>query len=505
MDIVPEPSMQLDGDENLRERTARGVIVNSGFQIGFAAIGLLQRFAIAAFLTREEYGTWGLVLSTLITLSFLKQVGISDKYIQQDEPDQEFAFQKAFTLELVYTTLFCVVIAVLLPLYALAYGRSEILLPSLVLALALLATGVQAPFWIFYRRMQFVRQRVLEAINPVLSMAVTLGLAIAGAGYWSLVIGMLVGSWTAAIVALIACPYRLALRIDRGTLREYVGFSWPLLLAGGSGMLIVQGTLMIGNYTVGLAGIGAIALASSLAVYGQRVDDVIGRTIYPAVCAVKDRRETLFETFSKSNRLVILWGLPFGAGMALFAPDLVDFVLGTKWEPAVALLQTIGLLVGLNQIGVSWNLFNQAVGDTRPVAVSGIVALVTFALVTAPCMILFGLTGYLVGMSVNTGVQIMLRAYYLRRLFPEFRPIAHLFRGIAPTLPGVGAVLLLRLAYSGDRTFALAVTEFAVYLVITLAATVYFERGLLAEIAGYLRRARSQADSFSESTAGLPA
>ena len=36
---------------------------------------------------------------SLGTLVWLKQVGIGDKYIQQDEGDQERAFQKAFTLE----------------------------------------------------------------------------------------------------------------------------------------------------------------------------------------------------------------------------------------------------------------------------------------------------------------------------------------------------------------------------------------------------------------------
>ena len=34
----------------------------------------------------------------------LKLIGIGDKYIQQDEADQELAFQKAFTLDALTTT-----------------------------------------------------------------------------------------------------------------------------------------------------------------------------------------------------------------------------------------------------------------------------------------------------------------------------------------------------------------------------------------------------------------
>src|SRR3954454_5574047 len=85
---------------SLRSHAARGTLINSGFQLGLTALGTLQRLAVAAWLTRAEYGLWGLLIATLITLVTLKQVGIADKYIQQNEPDQEAAFQKAFTLEL---------------------------------------------------------------------------------------------------------------------------------------------------------------------------------------------------------------------------------------------------------------------------------------------------------------------------------------------------------------------------------------------------------------------
>ena len=41
------------------------------------------------------------------------------------------------------------------------------------------------------------------------------------------------------------------------------------------------------------------------------------------MCAVADRTELLFETFVKSNRLALMWAMPSGLGLALFAPDLV--------------------------------------------------------------------------------------------------------------------------------------------------------------------------------------
>jgi len=478
---------RFEFEGGLREHTARGVLVNGAFQAGFAALNVLQRFAVAAFLTTAEFGIWGLVLSTVLTLSFIKQIGISDKYIQQDEPDQELAFQRAFTLELLYTLCLSALIAVVLPLYALAYDRPEMLVPSLVLTLSLLGSALCAPLWVPYRRMQFVRQRVLEGINPVVSTVVMLALAVAGAGYWALIAGILAGTYSSALAAWITCPYAIRLRFDRGTFREYLGFSWPVLLATGSGLVVVQGTMFVANYAVGLAGVGAIALASSLIVFGQRVDAIVSRTIYPAICAVRDRTELLFETFVKSNRIALIWGLPFGFGMLLFADPLVEFVLGDEWEPAVTLLAGLGLVVGFGQFGFNWTIFFQAIGETRPLAVSGVVALVAFAVATAPLMIAFGLDGYVAGVAVGLVAQLATRVVYLRRLFPGFGPWRHLARALAPCLPAVAAVLALRLAFGRPGDLAGTLAEFALYAGLVVAATAVAERRLLREVRDYVR------------------
>src|SRR3954468_1999075 len=107
----------------LRGRAARGTIVNAGFEIGLSSLALAKGFVVAAFLTRTEYGIWGILVVVLVSLLWLKQVGIGDKYIQQREADQELAFQKAFTLELAFNTAFMVILAASLPLVALVYGQ----------------------------------------------------------------------------------------------------------------------------------------------------------------------------------------------------------------------------------------------------------------------------------------------------------------------------------------------------------------------------------------------
>lgn len=477
------------GGKSLRRHTAQGALINAAFQIALAIVGLLKRFGVAAYLTTTEYGLWGLLITTLITLGWLKQVGISDKFIQQDEADQKLAFQKAFTLELAYTLCFYGLVIAALPVYTVIYDRPEILVPGLIVSVSFLASALQTPIWIAYRQMRFVRQRSLEAIDPVLSAIVTIGLAAAGLGYWSLVIGILVGSFASAIAAVITSPYPLAWRFDRASLREYFGFSWPLFLAGLSGIVIVQGSVLVGNYAVGLAGLGALALANNFAVFAGRVDDIINRTIYPAVCAVRERTDLMYEAFIKSNRLAVMWGLAFGVGLALFAGDLITYVLGERWRIAETLLIGLALILGLRQVGFNWTTFLRAVGWTRPIAASGVVALANFVAVTAPLMIWLGLDGFLIGMAVGLGLDLALRGHYLKRLFPAFDMARHLVRAIAPTLPPAVMVLALRAMDGGAvRDASVVLMEAIAYVGLTGAMCWLFERPLLNEVLGHLRR-----------------
>jgi O-antigen/teichoic acid export membrane protein len=472
---------------SLREATARGTVVNALFTIALNSLALVKGFVVAAFLSASEYGVWGVLVISLGTLVWLKQVGFADKYVQQSDEDQQLAFQRAFTLELLVTGLFTAILLAAVPLVAFVYGREEVLAPGVVVALMLPAGALQAPTWVFYRRMEFARQRALQAIDPFVAFVVTVGLAAAGAGYWSLVVGVAAGAWAAAAAAVKASPYPLALRYDRGTLRQYADFSWPLFVAALCSIVIAQGTMVAGEAALGLARAGAIALAATIAQYAERVDGIVTGTLYPAVSAARDRLDLLLEVFVKSNRLALMWGMPFGVGVALFASDLVEFGLGERWRDAVFLIQAFGLIAAVSQIGFNWHAFYRARGDTRPMAVVSVTSMAVFLVAALPLLLTSGLDGLALGMGIVAAAALVARALFVLRLFPGFAIARHVARAIAPTVPAAGVVLLVRLVSDLERTPAVAIGELAAYLAITAALTLILERALLREVSGYLR------------------
>ena len=481
-----DPRFVGDASLSLRVRVARGTMVNAGFTVGVHALGVVRGLAIAGLLAVDEYGVWGLLTISLGTLLWLAAVGLDDKYIQQDHPDQEEAFQVAFTLQSMLCALFMVLVLVTMPLFALAYDQPEILAPGLVLALAMPAIALQTPIWVHYRRMDFVRQRVLQLWDPVVSLVLIVALAVAGLGVWAVVIGTLAGSWSTAIAALRSSPYALRFRYVRGSMREYASFSWPLFVGSASTVVVAQIPILIASRDLGLAAVAAITLASTISMFANRVDEVVTGTLYPAICAVRDDVGRLFESFSKSNRLALLWAMPSGAATVLFAPDFVDYVIGEKWRGAVFVIQVFGAAAALNQIGFNWGAFYRARGETRPIAVASGALVVAVLAITVPLMLAGGLRGYAIGMGLATLVAIAVRLVYLVRLFPSLRLAGHVARALWPTFPAVGAVLALR-ALDGSRSPARALAELGLFLVVAAALSVVAERRLLRESVGYLR------------------
>ena len=479
---------------SLRQHAARGTLINTGFLVGLSGLGLVRGFLLAGFLTAADYGVWGILVVSLGTILWLKQVGIGDKYIQQDDPDQEVAFQKAFTLELAFTAIFMLLLVVLLPVIVLVYGESELLAPGLVIVLLLPAGALQAPLWIYYRNMEFVRQRVLQSIDPVVGFVVAIGLAAAGAGYWAFAGGALAGAYSSAIAAIRFSPYKLRLRYDSGTLKSYASFSWPLFLSNGSSMVIAQSAVIATDARLGLAGAGAITLASQITSFTQRVDGLVTGTLYPAICAVRDRLDLLNESFVKSNRLALMWAVPFGFGLALFASDLVQFGIGEKWRPAVVLLEVYGVTAALGHVAYNWDAFMRATGQTKPIAIAAAASMVTFLAVGIPLLWAHGLPGLAAGVAAQVLANQICRMYFMRKLFNDFHHLAHASRSILPAVPGALLVLAMRAAESGPRTFAMAVVEFCLFVGVTILCTWRFEGGLLREMAGYLKpRAASPA------------
>jgi len=472
----------------LRAAVARGGVVNALFLSGAEALVLLQGLLATALLGPQAIGLYGVVTTTAMAIVALRRVGIDEAYVQQEAEHEEAEFQRAFSVELAIGLVAALLIAVLAPVLAAAYDDDRLLALTLAVAYLPVAFSLQAPQWIFFRRMEYLRLRALQAVVPLVTVGVTVPLLLAGVGVWSLVIGPFCGNAAAVVAAQRASPYRLRLRPDREAARRYLRFSWPIFATALATLFVAQGQIAVFGISDGLAAAGWMTLAATLARYADRADQILATTIYPAIVRVRDRIAVLEELFAKSNRLALMWALPFGVGLALFGADLIDFVLGDDWAPAAVLVGGLAVATALQQLGYNWFAFYRARGSSWPQAVESAAFAGAFAALALPGALAWGTWGFVAGRLATTGCVLAVRRVYVRRLLPGVSLLALAARAAAPVLIATVPVLALRLAlWGGERPLVQALAELVLWLGLLAAATLRLERPLLAELRGYLR------------------
>src|SRR3954454_6368779 len=471
---------------DLRRRIVRGTVINA---VALATVDLLvvaQGLIVTRLLGPSAIGLYGIVTVTTMTVVALKRVGVDEAFVAQDEPEQAVEFQRAFTIELAISAVFSLILCTLAPVVAAVYGDSRLLALMAATAYLPLAFALQAPTWIFFRRMDFARQRLLQGVVPLVTFVVTVPLAAAGVGVWSLVIGPAVGNLAGVLAAVRASPYPLALRWERATARRYLRFSAWVLLSAAARLVVLQGQVLALDLHDGLRAVGFVTLAATFARYVDRADQIVTVTIYPAICAIRGRTAALAELFVRSNRATLLCTLPAAAGIVLFAQALVDHVLGSAWDGAVVLMQGLAVAAALQQVGFNWFSFYRAHGDSRPGAVEASWGAVAFCALAVPGLLVAGFTGFVLGRCAGVVVQLAIRARYVRALLPSVRGRDVFARPLLPTALGVLAVVALRLVLGSGDAVARALAELALFVAVVTGGSIALERDLLRELAAAL-------------------
>src|SRR3954452_6422597 len=260
---------------SLRAVTARGGALNAAFLSGAEGLVLLQGLLATALLGPSAIGLYGVVTTTAMTIVALRRVGIDEAFVQQAADHEEAEFQRAFAVELAIGLAGSLLIALLAPVLAAVYDDDRLLALTLGVAYLPVAFALQAPQWVFFRRMDYVRLRVLQAIVPLVTVAVTVPLLLAGVGVWALVIGPMCGNAAAVAAAVSVSPYRLRPVFEREALRRYLRFSWPVFATALAALAVAQGQIaLFGLSSDGLAAAGWITLAAMMTGFSDRADQI---------------------------------------------------------------------------------------------------------------------------------------------------------------------------------------------------------------------------------------
>jgi PST family polysaccharide transporter len=294
-----------------------------------------------------------------------------------------------------------------------------------------------------------------RAVADTTSLAVWAGLsiwmAVAGFGVWSLVWGRLIGNLVAASVVFVLAPRRPAPGFDRKTARRLAVDGLPLTGSSFLTFCMVNVDTAVVGRVLGPVALGYYALAFNLSSWPVHMFSFAVRRVSLAGFAQMRADPTrLHHAFARALALLTAVTVPVCIVLAVLGGPAVETVYGTKWLAATDALTFLALLsiVRVN-IEITDDLL-VALGKGR----SMMRIQFLWLMMVIPALVVGARLGGLRGAAlaqflVAVGIVVPVFALRLHTLgFPLVRLAARLVR------PALGGVLFAALAQIGLRADA---------------------------------------------------
>jgi PST family polysaccharide transporter len=224
----------------------------------------------------------------------------------------------------------------------------------MVLSLTFPIRGLQIlPRGLLARDLQFRTLAFIDGIESLVVMTTTLVMALAGAGYWSLVGGPIVGTVTSTALCLVWRRHRIALPRDFESLRPALRLGWHLLVSTIAWYAYSNADFTVIGRVLGTSALGAYTLAWTIAsVPVDRVSSLVGRVTPSFFAAVQTDPPSLRRYLSLLTEGLAFVTLPLCLGLFLTAPDFVSAFLGDRWSGVTVPLQLLALYAALRSVAL---------------------------------------------------------------------------------------------------------------------------------------------------------
>jgi O-antigen/teichoic acid export membrane protein len=327
---------------DLKERTLRGGAAKVFAQGANFFLRLGSLMVLARLLDPKDFGLVGMVTAVTGVFSLFRDAGLSMATVQRTTISHE-EVSNLFWLNLAVGAVLGGLSLAIAPVLVSFYQEPRLFYVTAVLGVGFLfnAAGVQHSA-LLQRQMRFVTLSVIETIALLISIAVGIGMALSGFGYWALV-GMAValpavsticlwslGTWVPGMPhggAEIGSMVRFGSIATLNSLVVYVAYNLEKVLLG----------RFWGAEALGIYG-RAYQLAS---IPTESLNSATGGVLFAALSRLQHEPDRLKKYFLKSYALVLSLTLPISVGCALFADDIIFLVLGTKWQDVVPIFRLL--------------------------------------------------------------------------------------------------------------------------------------------------------------------
>lgn len=388
------------------------VVEGVAWKIASQIVSVLSRLVVgvilARLLSRDAFGVAAMALVIAAFVSIFADLNLGSALIQRKElteADRSTTFWTTLGMGVVLS----VAGIALSGWVAKFFGRSEVGPLFAALSVSFTLTGLASTQNALLTRELAFRSLQIRQITATLTGAVVgVTLAVAGAGPWAIIGATLGGETVSVVVLWRASPWRPRLIYSLASLRDIGRFGSKLFGASFLSYFALNGdNLLIGRF-LGSVALGTYSVAYNLMSMPMALIALpISQVAFPALSRLNPDPDRLKSAWLRGKRIASLFIAPGFIGLIVIAPDVVPALFGSKWNPAIPVVQILccalltqalgtlnwTLLIAVGEVGTYFWLNVLETGVTFGAFVVGlhwgiVGVAVTFAIVKWPLIIL---------------------------------------------------------------------------------------------------------------------
>ncbi len=324
---------------------------------------LLMTMVLARLLSPSDFGLFALALVMFSLFDYFRDLGVAAALVQNDEKWARLA-PTGLTLSAIFGPIISLSTVLLAPAIAGVLGHPELTSLVQVLAIGLLISSAAVlPHALLRRRIDFRGRLIPEVTGALVKMAVSISLAVAGAGVWSLVWGQLGAvTVTTGLYWAVARP-RVRLGFDRRVAGSLLRFGVPVTALGLLGFLEFAVPTAVVGRRLGSEDLGLYSLAFRLPeLLLLNLCIVIGEVLFSVLSRVQGDRQVLASRYLSAVGVVIALTAPLGLGIAVVARDLMVVLYGSRYAEGADVLAVLAVYTVLYSAGFHSGDVYKAIG-----------------------------------------------------------------------------------------------------------------------------------------------
>ncbi|MBN2027617.1 MAG: MOP flippase family protein [Actinobacteria bacterium] len=334
---------------SLKSRAASGVKWTTVSTAVSTTMQYLKIAVLARLLSTSDFGLMGMTLVIINLAYYMVDLGISGAIIyRQDSTDEELS--TLYWINLLFGSALFLLAVLCSPLVVAFFHEPALYSLIFISAFNFLLFPAGLQFGVLMQKeLQFKRLALVEITSSTFGAAVAIILAIAGAGVYSLVFGYLAETTMRSIVLIIIgwSHWHPGLHFRARDAKRYLSFG--LFQVGDRITTYLASNvdyIWIGRF-LGPELLGIYTLVYNLIVNPiTRINPIITKVAFPVFAKKQDDKEALQRGYGEISRLLAFLVFPILIGISITSPVFIPIIFGSKWLPAVPLLQVM-VIMGL--------------------------------------------------------------------------------------------------------------------------------------------------------------